>query len=53
MAAYRWKSFNDDVDRPEKPRKFGVTEMNIPGFGRAFSQGVLQVCVFFFDLFVL
>ncbi|KAK1281062.1 hypothetical protein QJS04_geneDACA019812 [Acorus gramineus] len=30
MSAYRWKSFSEDEDRPEKPRRFGVTEMRGP-----------------------
>ena len=36
MAAYgyyyRWKSFSDDEDRPEKPRRFGLTEMRSPDY---------------------
>ncbi|KAI4374084.1 hypothetical protein MLD38_012122 [Melastoma candidum] len=27
MAAYMWKSFSEEEDRPEKPRRFGVTEI--------------------------
>ncbi|KAH7569036.1 hypothetical protein JRO89_XS06G0091800 [Xanthoceras sorbifolium] len=27
---YRWKHFDEDEDRPEKPRRFGVTEMRSP-----------------------
>ncbi|CAM8988180.1 unnamed protein product [Rhodiola kirilowii] len=44
MDPYRWKSFYDDEDRPEKPRRFGVTEMSSPGIGHGslFGQGVLQ-----------
>lgn len=41
MAAYRWKSFNEDQDRPEKPRRFGVTEMRGPHYS-LFSQGILE-----------
>ncbi|ONK61067.1 uncharacterized protein A4U43_C08F25920 [Asparagus officinalis] len=38
---YGWKSFNDDEDRPEKPRRFGVTEMRSPSYS-LFSQNTLQ-----------
>uniref|UniRef100_A0A2P2KZM0 Uncharacterized protein LOC105107356 n=2 Tax=Rhizophora mucronata TaxID=61149 RepID=A0A2P2KZM0_RHIMU len=38
---YRWKSFEDDEDRPEKPRRFGVTEMRGPQY-TLFSQNLLQ-----------
>ncbi|NP_001312906.1 protein HEAT-STRESS-ASSOCIATED 32-like [Nicotiana tabacum] len=42
MAAYRWKSFNDEEeDRPEKPRRYGVTEMRGPHYS-LFSRGVLE-----------
>ncbi|MCD9559922.1 Protein HEAT-STRESS-ASSOCIATED 32 [Datura stramonium] len=41
MAAYRWKSFNDDGDRPEKPRRYGVTEMRGPHYS-LFSRGLLE-----------
>lgn len=41
MAAYRWKSFNDDGDRPEKPRRYGVTEMKGPNYS-LFSRGLLE-----------
>nr|XP_009784352.1 PREDICTED: uncharacterized protein LOC104232779 [Nicotiana sylvestris] len=42
MAAYRWKSFNDeDEDRPEKPRRYGVTEMRGPHYS-LFSRGLLE-----------
>ncbi|XP_020103650.1 protein HEAT-STRESS-ASSOCIATED 32 isoform X1 [Ananas comosus] len=27
---YAWKSFNEDEDRPEKPRRYGLTEMRSP-----------------------
>lgn len=29
---YGWKSFSEDEDRPEKPRRFGVTEMRSPQY---------------------
>lgn len=41
MAAYRWKSFFEDEDRPEKPRRYGVTEIRGPNYS-LFSQNVLQ-----------
>nr|GMD86358.1 protein HEAT-STRESS-ASSOCIATED 32 [Ipomoea batatas] len=41
MAAYRWKSFFDDEDRPEKPRSYGVTEMRSPHYS-LFSRPLLQ-----------
>nr|GLL45727.1 protein HEAT-STRESS-ASSOCIATED 32 [Ipomoea trifida] len=41
MAAYRWKSFFDDEDRPEKPRSYGVTEMRSPHYS-FFSRPLLQ-----------
>ncbi|XP_051128454.1 protein HEAT-STRESS-ASSOCIATED 32 [Andrographis paniculata] len=41
MAAYRWKSFFEDEDRPEKPRRYGVTEMRGPNYS-LFSQNLLQ-----------
>ncbi|CAA0835946.1 Aldolase-type TIM barrel family protein [Striga hermonthica] len=41
MAAYRWKSFFEDEDRPEKPRSFGVTEMRGPHYTLS-SQNLLQ-----------
>lgn len=45
MSAYRWKSFSEDEDRPEKPRKYGVTEMRGPHYS-LFSQGLLEVSLF-------
>lgn len=45
MSAYRWKSFYEDEDRPEKPRKYGVTEMRGPHYS-LFSQGLLEVSLF-------
>lgn len=30
FSYYRWKSFSEDEDRPEKPRQFGVTEIRGP-----------------------
>ncbi|KAK6917391.1 (2R)-phospho-3-sulfolactate synthase, ComA [Dillenia turbinata] len=41
MSAYTWKSFNEDGDRPEKPRRFGVTEMRGPTYN-LLSQNLLQ-----------
>ncbi|KAK6932412.1 (2R)-phospho-3-sulfolactate synthase, ComA [Dillenia turbinata] len=41
MSAYVWKSFYEDEDRPEKPRRFGVTEMRGPTYN-LLSQNVLQ-----------
>lgn len=38
---YRWKSFSEDEDRPEKPRRFGVTEMRSPNYS-LLSQNTLQ-----------
>lgn len=32
MYYYSWKSFSEDEDRPEKPRRFGVTEMRSPNY---------------------
>ncbi|KAK9936161.1 hypothetical protein M0R45_013020 [Rubus argutus] len=41
MSAYRWKTFHENEDRPEKPRRYGVTEMRGPHY-TLFSQNVLQ-----------
>ncbi|KAL8467811.1 hypothetical protein ACS0TY_031161 [Phlomoides rotata] len=41
MAGYRWKTFFEEEDRPEKPRRFGVTEMSGPHYS-LFSQNLLQ-----------
>jgi hypothetical protein len=41
---YQWKSFEEDEDRPEKPRRFGVTEMRGPQY-TLLSQNMLQVCL--------
>ncbi|XP_022139990.1 protein HEAT-STRESS-ASSOCIATED 32 [Momordica charantia] len=41
MSAYWWKSFDEDEDRPEKPRRFGVTEMRGPHYTLS-SQNVIQ-----------
>ncbi|CAN7013792.1 unnamed protein product [Brassica rapa subsp. trilocularis] len=38
---YRWKSFEENEDRPEKPRRYGVTEMRGPRYS-VLSQNVLQ-----------
>ncbi|KAJ4703286.1 protein HEAT-STRESS-ASSOCIATED 32-like [Melia azedarach] len=40
-AYYRWKSFDEDEDRPEKPRRFGVTEMRSPQYALS-NQKVLE-----------
>lgn len=42
MAVYRWKSFVEDEDRPEKPRRFGVTEIRGPNHSSLFSHNLLQ-----------
>lgn len=43
MAAYyRWKSFEENEDRPEKPRRYGITEMRGPRYS-VLSQNILQV----------
>ncbi|KAK6149808.1 hypothetical protein DH2020_017333 [Rehmannia glutinosa] len=41
MAGYGWKTFFEDEDRPEKPRRYGVTEMRGPHYS-LFSQNLLQ-----------
>lgn len=41
MSAYRWKSFYEDEDRPEKPRRYGVTEMRSPNYS-FLTQNALQ-----------
>jgi phosphosulfolactate synthase (CoM biosynthesis protein A) len=42
MAAYyRWKTFAEDEDRPEKPRRCGVTEIRGPHFS-VLSENALQ-----------
>ncbi|KAL5579173.1 hypothetical protein UlMin_011615 [Ulmus minor] len=41
MAAYRWKNFHEDEDRPEKPRRYGVTEMRGPHYN-LLNQNFLQ-----------
>ncbi|KAF8029981.1 hypothetical protein BT93_E2414 [Corymbia citriodora subsp. variegata] len=41
MSAYRWKSFEEDEDRPEKPRRYGVTEIRGPHYS-FFNQNLLQ-----------
>ncbi|RDX93605.1 Protein HEAT-STRESS-ASSOCIATED 32, partial [Mucuna pruriens] len=46
MAAFRWKSFDENEDRPSKPRRFGVTEMRSPHH-TLFSQNVLKVIPLF------
>ncbi|KAG6778646.1 hypothetical protein POTOM_014984 [Populus tomentosa] len=38
---YRWKSFEEDGHRPEKPHRFGVTEMRGPQY-TLLSQNMLQ-----------
>ncbi|KAK4439292.1 protein HEAT-STRESS-ASSOCIATED 32 [Sesamum alatum] len=40
-AGYRWKTFFEEEDRPEKPRRFGVTEVRGPHYS-LFSQNLLQ-----------
>ncbi|XP_004309660.1 PREDICTED: uncharacterized protein LOC101297313 isoform 1 [Fragaria vesca subsp. vesca] len=41
MSAYRWKTFHENEDRPEKPRRYGVTEMRGPDHS-LLSQNFLQ-----------
>ncbi|EXB31410.1 Phosphosulfolactate synthase [Morus notabilis] len=41
MSAYRWKKFDEYEDRPEKPRRYGVTEMRGPYYTHL-SQNLLQ-----------
>lgn len=41
MSVYGWKSFYEDEDRPEKPRRYGVTEMRGPHY-TLLSQNLLQ-----------
>ncbi|XP_057419731.1 protein HEAT-STRESS-ASSOCIATED 32 [Lotus japonicus] len=41
MAAYPWKTFDENEDRPSKPRRFGLTEMRSPHYS-LFSHNVLQ-----------
>ncbi|OWM77634.1 protein HEAT-STRESS-ASSOCIATED 32 [Punica granatum] len=41
MSAYRWKSFAEDEDRPEKPRRYGVTEIRGPHYS-LFNQSLLE-----------
>ncbi|XP_030528890.1 protein HEAT-STRESS-ASSOCIATED 32 [Rhodamnia argentea] len=41
MSACRWKSFEEDEDRPEKPRRYGVTEIRGPHYS-LFNQNLLQ-----------
>ncbi|OIW10491.1 hypothetical protein TanjilG_00429 [Lupinus angustifolius] len=41
MSAYKWKSFEENEDRPMKPRRYGVTEMRSPHYN-LFTRNVLQ-----------
>uniref|UniRef100_A0A2N9FVZ7 Phosphosulfolactate synthase n=1 Tax=Fagus sylvatica TaxID=28930 RepID=A0A2N9FVZ7_FAGSY len=41
MSVYQLKNFEENEDRPEKPRRFGVTEMRGPHY-TLLSQNVLQ-----------
>ncbi|KAJ0748870.1 hypothetical protein HanLR1_Chr05g0163371 [Helianthus annuus] len=45
MAVYRWKTFAEDEDRPDKPRRFGVTEIRGPNHTSLFSHTLLQVSI--------
>nr|GFA44126.1 8-hydroxygeraniol dehydrogenase-like [Tanacetum cinerariifolium] len=38
-----WKSFAVDEDRPDKPRRFGVTEIRGPYHTSLFSNNMLKV----------
>ncbi|RXH68659.1 hypothetical protein DVH24_030992 [Malus domestica] len=40
MAAYRWKYFEENEDRPEKPRSYGVTEMRGPHYSLLSQNGL-------------
>ncbi|CAO2823727.1 unnamed protein product [Amaranthus hypochondriacus] len=40
-SSLKWKSFFEEEDRPEKPRRYGVTEIRGPHYSH-FSQNVLQ-----------
>lgn len=40
---YHWKTFEEDEDRPEKPRRYGVTEMRGPQYN-LLGHNMLQVC---------
>ncbi len=51
MSSYLWKSFDEDEDRPEKPRRYGVTEMRGPHF-TLLSQNVLQVTLMMIVFFI-
>ncbi|GJW13364.1 protein heat-stress-associated 32 [Tanacetum coccineum] len=42
MSVYRWKSFAVDEDRPNKPRRFGVTEIRGPYHTSLFSNNMLK-----------
>ncbi|XP_042375571.1 protein HEAT-STRESS-ASSOCIATED 32 [Zingiber officinale] len=45
LSYYRWKSFSEDEDRPEKPRQFGVTEIRGPDHclvGRQAFEEILE-----------
>ncbi|CAK9135457.1 unnamed protein product [Ilex paraguariensis] len=41
MSLFGWKSFYENEDRPEKPRRYGVTEMRGPHY-TLLSQNLLQ-----------
>ncbi|KAE8673481.1 oxygen-evolving enhancer protein 3-2 [Hibiscus syriacus] len=41
MFNFEWKNFEEDEDRPEKPRRFGDTEMRGPNH-TLLTQNVLQ-----------
>ncbi|KAM4101986.1 hypothetical protein ACB094_05G188300 [Castanea mollissima] len=41
MSVLRWKSFAENEDRPDKPRRYGVTEMRGPHYS-LLTQNVLQ-----------
>ncbi|XP_073003262.1 protein HEAT-STRESS-ASSOCIATED 32 [Typha latifolia] len=49
---YAWKSFSEDEDRPEKPRRYGVTEMRNPSdslVGQDALQEILETMGQFVD----
>ncbi|XP_021894598.1 protein HEAT-STRESS-ASSOCIATED 32 isoform X3 [Carica papaya] len=42
---YRWKNFDENEDRPEKPRRYGVTEIRVPHcslLGRNVIQDIFE-----------
>lgn len=52
MSVYGWKSFLEDEDRPEKPRRYGVTEMRGPNF-TSLNRDILQVFLPLFFSYII